>query len=408
LLYKNDKDTVIMHDALGGREIYYCTTNNQIVCGSQPNLLANFANPEIKRASEPDFLEFYKKHLKDSRWNPACKWIGDETYYEDVKHLLPNRYLDINMREARRYWPNEPIERLDFEEAVSKICTFLQGSIKAIVHRHPVMMAVTSGVDSRTLMAASRSNQDKIYYFINNQGLGHAHPDISVPKKIFKKLGIPFHVHDVPMDVDDEFRRIFLNNTFFASDRILPTIYNIYFKNLSEKVNLLGLGEIGRTRFGKEPRNLNSYRMIYKLGYKEGRYVIRQGEKILAELLPVCKAYNYNVLTLLYWEHFLGNWGTTGNSESDIAIEELNPYDSHFLYEMLLGVDSKYTKYTNPILFKEILRKMWPQLLEWPINPPYTMRSKVVKLFKQIGLYELFKELKYQANYFTYLCKKLL
>ncbi|MGB8953599.1 MAG: hypothetical protein WCC06_13155 [Candidatus Aminicenantales bacterium] len=399
LLYKDDKKTVILHDALALREIYYCSKENQIICGSQPNLLIKFAKPKILPRSDPDFLEYYTTHSKNSKWNPYCKWIGDETYYEGIKHLLPNHYLDINRCEARRYWPNEPIKQLDLEEAVSKSCSFLQGSIRAVANRHSVMMAVTAGTDSRTLLAATRDIQDKIYYFINSQGLGPSHPDISVPKKIFESIRVPFHIHDVPNDVDDEFRQIFLSNTFFASERILPTIYNIYFKDHSEKVNILGIGEIGRIRFGKEPKNLNSYRIAYKMGYKEGRYAITQGESIVAELLPVGREYGLNVLTLLYWEHWLGNWGATGNSESDIAIEEIDPYDSHKLYEIFLGVDDRYTNYYKPVIFREMIRKMWPELTRWPINPPYKLQDKVAKCLKEIGIYSLLKEMKYRVNY---------
>lgn len=71
LLYKNNKDTVILQDALALREIYYCTKYNQIVCGSQPNLVAKFSNPEVMPTSDPDLLDFYRNHLKDS------EWIGD-------------------------------------------------------------------------------------------------------------------------------------------------------------------------------------------------------------------------------------------------------------------------------------------------------------------------------------------
>lgn len=404
LFYKEDHNAIILHDALALREIYYCTKDNNITCGSQPNLISMFASPEINPRTDFDFLEYYSKHLHESRWNPLNKWIGDETYYKDIKHLLPNHYLDINKHEADRYWPNAPIKRLNLDEAVARSCKFLQGSIKAIAHRHHIMMAVTAGTDSRTLLAASRDLKDNIYYFINNQDLGHSHPDLTVPKRIFENIGVPFHIHEVPKDVDNDFRKIFLNNTFFASARMLPTIYNVYFKNFNARVNILGIGEIGRTRYGKEPKKLNSYRLLYKLGHREGPYVIGQSEKILKELLPVGRAYGLNVLTLLYWEHTLGNWGTTGNSESDIAIEELNPYDSHLLYELLLGVDDRYTKYSNSILFKMIIQYMWPELLEWPINPPYKIRDRILTCFKKIKIFDALKELKYQMNYIKHCC----
>lgn len=395
LLYKNNQDAIILHDARALREIYYCTKNNQIVCGSQPNLVSKFSYPEIKPTTDPDLLDFCNNHLWDSRW------VGDETYYENVKHLLPNHYLDITRREASRYWPNEPINRLILEEAVSRSCTYLQGILKAIVHRHPAMMAVTAGTDSRTLLAASKAILDKIYYFINNHGLGYGNPDISVPNKIFESIRVQFHVHDVPNDVDEEFRQIYFNNIFLANERMLTSIYNIYFKNHSEKIFILGVGEIGRTFYGKEPKKLTSFYMAYKLGYNNCHYVISQCEKILNEILPVARKYGLNVMALFYWEQRLGNWGAVRNSESNIAIEKIDPYDSHFLNEIFMGVDEKYRHYqdTPCIFFREMIRNMWPELLKWPINPPYTIRDKLTRLLIKVGVFELLKDITYLINY---------
>ena len=406
LLYKDEDETIIFHDALALREIYYSVKENQIICGSQPNLLIKYAEPEIGPRTDPDFVEYYEDHSNNSRWNPYCKWIGDETYYDGIHHLLPNHYFDIKRYSVQRYWPNEPINKLDLEDAVSKACSFIQGSIRAVANRHSIMMAVTAGTDSRTLLAASRSIQDKIYFFINDQRQDPNHPDISIPKAIFENMGIPFHIHDVPKDVNDEFRQIFLSNTFFASERILPAIYNVYFKSHSDKVNVLGIGEIGRTRFGREPKKLDGYRIAYKMKYKKDRYAIKQGEKILLELLPVGHKFNINVLTLLYWEHWLGNWGATGNSESDIAIEEIDPYDSHYLYEIFLAVDNKHADYYKPAIFREMIRKMWPELMIWPINPPYRVQDKIGKYLKKAGMYPLLKEMKYRIYHAKYRPKK--
>jgi len=263
LLFKDAKHLVIFSDARAIREIYYCTSSNQVVCGSQPNLIAKFANPEVKATCDQNLLDFYRNHLCDS------EWVGDETCYKGVKHLVPNHYLDINRHKALRYWPNKQIKRLRLDEAVSKSCNFLQGIMRSIVHRHPVIMAVTAGTDTRTLLAASKGIKNKIYYFVNNHGLGHSDPDISVPKKIFKNIGVPFHVYDVPDDVDDEFRKIFLSNTFLASEYYLPSIYHVFFKNHSKKMLALGVGEIGRTFYGKERKSLNGYQVAYKLGLQK-------------------------------------------------------------------------------------------------------------------------------------------
>jgi len=356
LLYKDEDQAIIMHDPLALREIYYSAMDNHVLCGSQPDLLIKYAHPDIKTTTDADLIEFYTANLTNGKWNPFRKWIGDETIYEGVKHLLPNHYLDLNKLATCRYWPKSTVNRLELRDAVSNCCAFLQGSIKAIAHRHSLMMAVTAGMDSRTLLAASRECKDNIYYFINKNKLNPNHPDILVPTDIFDSIGVPFHVHDVPKHVDDDFRKIFLDNTFFSSERILPTIYNVYYKKHSEKVNILGIGEIGRTRYGREPKKLDGYLMAYKLGHKDSCYAVRKGKQILEELLPVSKASGMNILTLLYWEHTLGDWGVTGNSESDIAIEEINPFDSHYLYKYGIYSILKDIKYKiNHLHYRHLL-----------------------------------------------------
>jgi hypothetical protein len=223
---------------------------------------------------------------------------------------------------------------------------------------------------------------------------------------MFEKIGVPFHIHDVPEDMDEEFKRFYLQNTFFRTERLLTTIYNVYFRNHGEKVNVTATGEIGRNRYGSEPRRLNSYLVAYKLGHTAGcRYVIRQCEKILGELLPVARQFGVNMLTLLYWEQMIGNWGAIVNSESDIAIEEFDPYDSHLLYELFLGIDESDARYDEELctLFREMIRTMWPELLQWPINPSYTLREKAIRMMGKAGLFGLLKEWKYRMQYARYL-----
>jgi hypothetical protein len=146
--------------------------------------------------------------------------------------------------------------------------------------------------------------------------------------------------------------------------------------------------------------------MAYALGYKDSEYVVRVCDKILPEMLSVGKRFNVNVMTLLYWEQMMGNWGVTGNSESDIAIEEFDPYDSHFLYETLLGVDVKYSKYGDSVLFREMIKRMWPELLEWPINPPSAaLKQRAAWLLKNAGIYSTLKSTKYHLNRVRYQLK---
>lgn len=392
LIYMDETSFVILHDPLGLREIYYCTQPNKVICGSQPNLIDAFSEPKLGVTQDQGILHFYEHDMKRVRHGRL--WVGDETYYHSVKHLMPNHYLDIGSLTAKRYWPNRRLEKMDLDTVVKQSCEYLKGVLKAVTSRYDVMMAVTSGTDSRSLLAASREVRDRIYYFINKEPpLNEKSPDIRIPRDIFKKLNISFHVHDVDGPVDEEFRKVFLNNVFMSTDLILPTIYNVYYKNHQDKINLLGVGEIGREYYGEPPRDLDGYYLARSLKYRHSRYATAQCEKWLREVRGIAEAYNVDIMRLLLWEGLLGNWGAVGNSESDIAIEEFDPYDSHYIYEIMLSVDP-----VQGDLFEAMFKEMWPELIDFPFNPPETMSDWIKHWLNLMGLFQHLKRQRYRFD----------
>jgi hypothetical protein len=392
LLYRDDTTFAIMHDPLGLREIYYCTQPNKLVCGSQPNLIDTFSEPKLGITQDQDILYFYKHEMPLVRGGRL--WIGEETYYHNIKKLMPNHYLDIGALRAKRYWPNRRLKRMDLNTAVKQSCDYLKGVLKAVTSRFDVMMAVTSGTDSRSLLAASREISNRIYYFINKEPpLNDKNADIRIPKRMFNKLKIPFHIHDVGGKVDENFRKVFLDNVFMSTELILPTIYNVYFKNHANKINLLGVGEIGRDYYGEAPTDFDGYYLARCLKYKSSRYATKQCEKWLQEVRVVAEEYNVDIMRLLLWEMLLGNWGVVGNSESDIAIEEFDPYDSHYIYEIMLSVDP-----SQGDIFKGMFKEMWPELLNFPFNPPNTKSDWIKHWLKRIGLFHHLKRQRYRFD----------
>jgi hypothetical protein len=392
LFYQDRECLNLIQDALSLREVYYCKSENRVICGSQPNLLATFSKPKLEITPDQKILHFYQYDMKLIR--SGRLWVGDETYFHNVKHLMPNHYLDIQSLMAKRYWPNRRLETIDLNTAVKQSCNYLKGVLKAVTYRYDVMMAVTSGIDSRSLLAASRDVKNRIYYFINRESrLNDKSADIQIPRNMFTKLNIPFHIHDVDGPVDEEFKKIFLNNTFMSTELILPTIYNVYFRNHGNRVNLLGVGEIGRRYYGKAPHDLDGYYLARCLKYKRSLYATAQCEKWLQEVRGIAEECNVDIMQLLLWECLLGNWGAVGNSESDIAIEEFDPYDSHYIYEIMLSVDQVQGE-----IFEGMFREMWPELLEHPFNPPQTARDWVVTILKRIGVFWQLKKAKYRFD----------
>lgn len=394
VIFRSPRELAVVHDPLGLREVYYLTRPNRVICGSQPNLVSQFSSPVCAVTSDEGILHFHREEMKSVRHGRL--WVGDETYYDGVRHLLPNHYLDVGSLVAKRYWPAERLELLELQDAVRQTCDYLVGILRAVTLRHPVMMAVTAGLDSRSLLAASRCVRDRIYYFINMEPpLTPKSADVRIPIEMCAVLGIPFHLHEVNGSVDPEFRRIFVANTFLSSDRILPTIYNVYYKSHQHRVNLLGVGEIGRDYYGDAPSEVDGYYLAHKLKFLKSKYATAQCAKWLAGARAIAESNNVDLMKLFLWEMLLGNWGAVGNSESDIAIEEFDPYDSHFVYELMLSVDRKHTRGEVPEFFRAVYRQLWPELLQFPLNPPDTLTESLRALLKRLRFYGYLQKGKY-------------
>jgi len=396
LLYRDAANFTIRHDLYGVREIYYYTKPNRVVCGSQPGLLSKYSEPQLGFSQDPHIQHFYNIEMKAVRLGRL--WVGDDTYFHNIKHLTPNHYLDIFTLTAQRYWPDQKLEKMDLDTAIERSCTYLQGVMHAVTDRFSVMMAVTAGYDSRSLLAASKDMRDQIYYFINKEvPLDDTSPDIYIPKAMFKKLDIPFHIHDVSGAVDDQFKKIYLHNCFWAQEKSLPTIYNVYFKKLQDKINLLAIGEPGREYYGHAPSNLDEYFLARCLKYKKSAFATRQCAKWLKEVKGISKEKNIDIMKLFLIEMLVGYWGAIGNAESDIAMEEFNPYSSHYIIEIMLSYDRRQGD-----LFKGMFDKMWPELNNFPLNPPDSMSEWLKQIFRKTKLFTPLQRLVYRTDRWKY------
>jgi hypothetical protein len=394
LFFASEKEAAIYHDARGLREVYYSEGTNRVICASQPHLLVEYAEPKIEKSTDRELVDFYSNALWDSRW------VGDETCFAGVKHLIPNHLFDIRALSSARYWPSREIAPVDLEDAVSRIAASLKGTLRAIVARHPAMMAVTAGEDSRVLFAASEEVQEKIYFFVNDRALGRKHPDIAVPASIFQSVGLDFNIHAVSDDVDEAFRRAFFRNTFLASERLLPSIHHLHKQGLGNRHQILGVSEIGRTFFGRLPASLSAFHLAYKLGYPGSAYVKTQCARLVPELVLLSQKFSVNAMSLFYWEQRLGNWGATRNSESLIAVEKIDPFNSHAVYATYLGVKEAYRNYQQSpcVISRELMRTMRPRLLDWPVNPPYSFRDRAKSTLSKTPLLNAIIDLKLHAS----------
>ncbi len=380
LIFIENLNIKIFHDCTATQKVYYCHMGNKTWISSRPNLIAQLLNLDITTDSSK--IEFYNSP-NFSRLNNSN--IGNTTIYDDVFQLIPNHYLDIASGETFRYWPNKRIDYLPLSDVAEKCAKIIKGYLKSIVNRYPVMIPVTAGKDSRLLVSATKDFSDKVYYYINKEsGLNYDSKDIAVPKKMFKKLGIEYHILEPETTIDEDFIKQYHENNGTASVRYLPFIYN-YYKNFAEKVNLPGnFASGGFEHFKELPKSINgeSLAKLYKI--KPYGFVTTYYSKWLTESQDLCERYNIDLLQLFYWEERLSNWGTQIQMEKDIAQEEFNPLNSRLLVVLFLSVNPKYIRPPYYILHRKIIKLLWPDLLQVPINPSF--RNTVKKILASFGL----------------------
>jgi hypothetical protein len=308
---------------------------------------------------------------------------------------MPNHYLHLNKYHTRRYWPNARFEKISLQDASIAGAKMIKGYMESISKRYEIMLPVTAGKDSRTLLCATKDIRDKVYYYINKEDtLKDTSSDIKIPRSLCEKLHLEFHVLDPYISIEPEFERIYFTNHENASVKYLPIIHH-YYANFAEKVNLPGNFAIsGYDMYGKDDSRLTA-KILAKFNYSESfDFALKYYGQWLEEAKVLREKYTVNLMILFYWEERLANWGTQIQLEKDIAQEEFNVYNSNKLITTFMSVDPTYVDRPNFELFKEIMRILWPEALNHVFNPSF--KNLINKLLHRLMILELVRRTRFR------------
>jgi len=377
LIYIQKDQIYLFHDATAARKIFYCSQNDGLWFGSQPHLLAKIL--DLKRTADPTKLSFYSS--KAFTWLNNSN-VGDTTIYDEIRQLMPNHYFNINVGSVNRYWPYSVLMPQSYQQVAERCSAMIKGYIESIASRYEIMIPITAGKESRMLAAGSRELKDRVYYYINKEAsFSKYHQDLLIPRNLFRKLNIDFHILDIYDEIDKDFRSVYFDNNPYASEFFLPHIFN-YYQHFSEKVNLPGnIASSGCEFCNLKEEEVTPESLAKKFRLIEFEYALNYLQDWFKSCEHICKKYNIKKISLYYWEERMGNWGGQIQLEKDIAQEEFNPFNSRLLIKEFLTVDIQYRRKPTYILQKEIVRILWPELLDQPINPMiYRVMKKAMKM----------------------------
>lgn len=390
LLYKDATTFNIFTDALGFREVYFHFRQGAIWIANQSHFLKNFIDLEAQ--STKNYLDFINSYVFK---NLDSAFYGDETPFHYTYHLLPNHYLDLLAHKAVRYFPIEDLPQIKMEDTLAWLAHKMKGILKSAKRRFSLAIPLTAGWDSRLTAASSKDLKEEIQYFVNKYpSYDNKHPDILIPYRLSEKLQLNFQINDIAnnqhykQEEFQEFKSVFQQNYTFHNPKYIPTHYLLYKKYPDATVVLSTGSEIVRDSYSIHlPNRKVSNKLLAELEmHQKTPYILEEMQKWLDNLADAQKL-NIPFLDLYYWEQRVGNWGASNSTHADMYRETLSLFNCRELLLKMLSIDRRYRHHYDCKLYKELMRKLWAEILSEPINPTRNFQTKAKIYLDKLGFY---------------------
>ena len=124
-----------------------------------------------------------------------------------------------------------PIEtqREQMLDCIEEIAALLQGIMTSACNRFNIAFAITGGLDSRLLLAASRHVKERMYYFTHTtNNIKEDHPDINIPICMLADLNIKHNLVNFRESMENKFYDILKRNVTSARKMKGQFAYTIF------------------------------------------------------------------------------------------------------------------------------------------------------------------------------------
>lgn len=389
---------IMVCDPAGFRQLFYMRdSRGRVWVASQPSLLSEVFPLKVDEALERDLYSLPLFANTHEYWYP-----GELSAYSGVKHLIPNHYLDLNLLKQVRYWPKEKLHEESVEDCVEKCSEILRGLYSSIIQRrYKLAQGITAGLDSRIILAASREVGSGIEYLTHtHSGLGLKGADIMIPSMMLPELGLEHKIVVHYEMMEKEFERIYRRNVCTAryGHGLNAYAFHRYFSEQGkERVLINGVcGEITRGFYYLPALvPVNGVTLCSLTRMRGSRLALEQFENWLQSTRDVSRESGVSLLDLFYWEQRVGSWAAMSYSEYDIAFESFSPMNCRLFLSTMMGVKKNYRQTVDTYLHRALIKRMWPEALNYVINPPQKMGGKIIRKMKRTPLHGIIKTIKY-------------
>ncbi|UCH52495.1 MAG: hypothetical protein JSW09_07715, partial [Pseudomonadota bacterium] len=154
LIARDGQERYLFNDTMGLRQAFYSDPSRfegGVWVMSQPGLAAKCFDAKL----DPSALDYRQWRLNQG--GAEYMWPGSASPVCGLRHLLPNHYLDLNTARCQRFWPTRTLTPIAFDSAVNHLAQRLPQLMRAVANRFDIALGITAGIDSRLVLAASRS-----------------------------------------------------------------------------------------------------------------------------------------------------------------------------------------------------------------------------------------------------------
>jgi len=413
IIYHHGNQTKFMTDAFGTRTAFY-SLQNSVLVASHCRIISDYLDSsESKQMAKIDY------HLK---WHVlyAHAYPGISTPYEGVYILTPNTQINIEERKIQRFYPRRELPIGNLSSAVEEVSVMLKRQLELLNSQHDLMISLTAGIDSRTTLATARDIAGDVLFFTYGQradynsftnealrigdrelaeSITQIHKserrglenDLLVASEIAEVLGLRhIRLDDVMAQHKDfqEFSKVLSRNTYYS--RTLRLALEYMDKLPSGLLHIQsGVSELGRAYYRREgfmelpltPRIMGQ--AWGKLGRQEwtgieNNEVVIKAFQEFAEVTEFANIMNYDPYDMFWWEHRHGTWLSCSILQYDVAFDTFETFNCRALMEKVLSVPVEYRM--ESAVHREIIRRLWPMLLLWPINePPFKLQLEQLR-----------------------------
>ena len=350
----------VMGDATCSIPVFYTTVGEDVMCSSYAYQIAS------EMSLSPDKALLKIRESGDSSHIMPYNY----TIWKGIKRLLPNHYLHLNGKKAFRIVNHQSVQSvLTAEEAAEKTLPYMKRLADFYSEKFSVACALTSGRDSRAVLAVLGCNKQMPVYTIKHEEFGESTPDIVVPKLIAEHIDLNYQqIKDVELKATDIAEADAVLGKHNYSKRTLMLAHTIKY-HFSENAVINGdiIGQVGKCSLHRDiplcfatPSYFLCKLHNYSKEAKEGlglwmQEIDRSDEHV-------------NSFDLFSIENRMGVWAANENEIYNMVGQYyLNIFNSRSIIYEWTRVDRKERKLSA--IHQSIIRMIHPELLEIPFEP---------------------------------------